>query len=180
VQRAQVDSALRELSDRASDGLVEPWPTLVRRAATRSRSELPELLDRAVAGTDLGLGRPPRWWRMAGLMQLLLLSLAGVGLLWLVALFGVSWLQLPDPPLPHWGPLPVPTGLLVAGLALGWLLSVISGLFAKTGARRAGRRAGRRLAVRVEQLAQEVVVEPVERELAAYTELTQALSRVRG
>jgi GTP-binding protein EngB required for normal cell division len=180
VQRAQVDVALRELSEQASAGLAEPWPTLVRRAAARSRADLPDLLDRAVAGTDLGLGRPPRWWKAAGLVQLLLLGVALAGVLWLIALFGIAWLQLPDPPLPHWGRVPVPTGLLLAGLGLGVLLSAISRLVAKAGAGRAARRAGRRLGVRVEQLAQDVVVEPVERELAAYTELTQTLKRVRG
>ena len=180
VQRARVDSALRELSDHASDGLVEPWPTLVRRAATGSRSELPELLDRAVAGTDLGLGRPPRWWRPVGGLQLLLTATAVAGMLWLLALFAVSWLQLPDPPLPHWGPVPVPTIMLVGGLLLGLLVAVISGLFARVGAGRAAGRAGRRLALRVEDLAREVVVEPVERELATHTQLVQALARVRG
>jgi len=180
VQRARVDSALRELAERASQGLAEPWPTLVRNAATSSRSELPELLDRAVAGTDLGLGRPPRWWRAAGAVQLLLVATAAAGLLWLAALFAVSWLQLPDPPLPHWGRLPVPTILLAGGLLLGLLLSAVSGLFAKIGARRRALRARRRLAERVRRLADEAVVEPVERELAAHGALCQALSRVRG
>jgi GTP-binding protein EngB required for normal cell division len=180
VQRARVDSALRELAERACVGLAEPWPTLVRKAATSSRSELPELLDRAVAGTDLGLGRPPRWWRFAGAVQLLLVVTAAAGLLWLAALFAIAWLQLPDPPLPHWGPLPVPTILLAGGLVLGLLLAVVSGLFAKIGARRRAQRARRRLAERVRRLADEVVIEPVERELAAHRALCQALSRVRG
>jgi hypothetical protein len=180
VQRARVDSALRELGERAAEGLAEPWPTVVRRAATGSRADLPELLDRAVAGTDLGLGRRPRWWRAVSAVQLLLVTAALVGLLWLVALFAVAWLQLPDPPLPHWGPLPVPTVLLAAGLLLGLLLSAVSGLFAKVGARRAGWRAGRRLRQRVEQVAQDAVVAPVERELAAHGEFCQALARVRG
>ena len=34
VQRARVDTALRQLTDRATEGLPEPWPGVVRRAAT--------------------------------------------------------------------------------------------------------------------------------------------------
>jgi hypothetical protein len=180
LQRARVDSALRELGDQASAGLAEPWPTVVRRAATSSRPDLPDLLDRAVAGTDLGVGRRPQWWRAVGAAQLLLLVGAMAGLLWLCALFGVAWLQLPDPPLPHWGVLPVPTVLLAAGLVLGLLLALISRIFARVGGRRSARQARRRLAERVDRLAQDVVIEPVEHELAAHTRMCQALSRVRG
>jgi len=69
VQRARVDAAVRELGGRASAGLPEPWPTSVRHAAGAARAELPDLLDRAVAGTDLGIGRRPRWWRALGLLH---------------------------------------------------------------------------------------------------------------
>jgi 50S ribosome-binding GTPase len=180
LQRARVDSALRELGDQASVGLAEPWPTVLRRAATSSRPELPDLLDRAVAGTDLGVGRRPRWWRAVSLAQLLLVGVAIVGLLWLCGLFAVAWLQLPDPPLPHLGVLPVPTVMLAAGLLLGLLLALISRFFARVGGRRSARRARRKLAERVDQLAQDVVIEPVERELAAHTRMCRALSTVRG
>lgn len=180
VQRARVDSALREVGRRASEGLPEPWPTSVRRAATGARDELPDLLDRAVAGTDLGLGRRPVWWRPVNALQRLLAAVAVAGALWLAALFVVAWLQLPDPPLPRWGPLPAPTVMLAAGLALGLLLALVSGLFARAGAARAARRARRGVMERVQRLAQETVVEPVQRELAAHTELCQALTRLRG
>ena len=180
VQRARVDSALREVGHRASEGLSEPWPTSVRRAATESRDELPDLLDRAVAGADLGLGRRPLWWRAVNLVQWLLAVVAITGALWLVALFVVAWLQLPDPPLPRWGELPVPTVMLGGALALGLLLALVSRLFARIGATRAARRARRRVTERVEQVAQETVVEPVQRELAAHAELCQALASLRG
>jgi GTP-binding protein EngB required for normal cell division len=180
LQRARIDSALRSLSEQAATGLADPWPTVLRRAATSSRAELPDLLDRAVAGADLGLGRRPRWWRGVGGLQYLLLAAAIAGLLWLAALFAVAWLQLPDPPLPHWGPVPVPTILLGAGLALGLLVALISRPFAKVGAGRSARRARRALAERVDKLAQDVVIEPVERELAVHAQLVQALARVRG
>jgi hypothetical protein len=180
VQQARVDSALRDVGRRASQGLPEPWPTSVRRAATSARDELPDLLDRAVAGADLGLARRPLWWRAVNALQWLLATVAMTGALWLAALFVVAWLQLPDPPLPHWGPLPVPTVMLIGGAALGLLLALVSSLFARVGAARAARRARHRVTERVRRLAQETVVEPVQRELAAHTELCQALARLRG
>jgi hypothetical protein len=180
VQRARVDTALRELATGAATGLAEPWPTTVRRAAAGSREELPDLLDRAVAGAELGVGRRPRWWRVLGLLQALLVTAAAVGLLWLAALFVLEWLQLPDPPLPHWGPLPVPTVLLGAGLLLGALLALVGRWFARVGARRSARLARRRVAERVAQVAEDAVVAPVERELAAHAAMCRALSRLRS
>ncbi len=180
VQRARVDSALREVGRRASEGLSEPWATSVRRVATGPRDELPDLLDRAVAGTDLGLGRRPLWWRAVNVLQKLLAVVAIAGALWLAALFVVAWLQLPDPPLWEWGPFPVPTVMLAGGVALGLLLALVSGLFATVGAARAARRARRRVIERVDRVAQETVVEPVQRELAAHAELCRSLARLRG
>ncbi len=178
VQRARVDSALRELADAAATGLPDAWAGTVRGAATRRRPELPDLLDRAVAGADLGLADRPRWWRVVGALQVLLALAALVGLVWLAALFVVAWLQLPPPPTWHWGPVPVPTLLLVGGVVLGLLVSRISAGAAATGAWRRADRARRRVRERVEQVAADAVVAPVEQELAAHTTLCRALARL--
>ncbi len=178
VQRARVDSALRVVGDAASQGLDEPWSAAVRRAATARRPELPDLLDRAVAGADLGLADRPRWWRVVGVLQVLLALTALAGLVWLAALFVVAWLQLPPPPTADWGPIPVPTLLLVGGVVLGLLVSRISAGAAATGAWRRAERARRRIRERVEQIADEAVVTPVERELAAHTSLCRAVARL--
>ena len=180
LQRAHVDNALRQISDRAASGLPQPWPQAIRRAATSSQDQMPDLLDQAVAGTDLGLARRPHWWRAAGTLQWLLLAAAAAGLVWLVMLFVVAWLQLPAPPLPRWGRLPVPTILLLCGLVGGFLLAQICGLFARAGARRRAQQARRRLDGRISQLADDAVLGPVERELAARLELCGALARMRG
>ncbi|GAA3602606.1 50S ribosome-binding GTPase [Kineosporia mesophila] len=180
LQRAHVDNALRRISDRASSGLPQPWPQAIRRAATSSQNEMPDLLDRAVAGTDLGLGRRPHWWRAAGTVQWLFLAAAVAGLVWLGVLFVVAWLQLPQPPLPHWGRLPVPTLLLVLGLVSGFVLAQICGMFARTGARRRAGQARRRLNSRISQLAADTVIAPVERELSTHVLIRSALARMRG
>ncbi|GLY30791.1 YfjP family GTPase [Kineosporia sp. NBRC 101731] len=179
LQRAHVDNALRRISDRAASGLPQPWPQAIRRAATSSQDQMPDLLDRAVAGTDLGLGRRPHWWRVTGTVQWLLLAAAVTGLVWLGMLFVVAWLQLPQPPLPRWERIPVPTLLLVLGLVSGFFLAQVGGIFARTGARRRARQARRRLEGRISQLAADVVLRPVEEELSAHRQLCSALARMR-
>jgi hypothetical protein len=178
VQRARVDSALRVVADGAAEGLPEGWAATVRGAATRRRPELPDLLDRAVAGADLGIAERPRWWRVVGVLQVLLALVALVGFLWLAALFLVAWLQLPPPPTAHWGAIPLPTLLLVGGVVLGLLVSRISAGAAATGAWRRAERARRRVRERVEHVADDAVIGPVERELAAHTSLCRAIARL--
>jgi energy-coupling factor transporter ATP-binding protein EcfA2 len=178
VQRARVDSALRDLSEHASEGLAEPWPDVVRAASTRRRAELPDLLDRAVAGADLEIGRRPRWWRVVGVLQVLLALVVVVGLVWLAALFVIAWLQLPRPPTPELGVVPVPTLLLLGGVVAGILVALLSGWAARVGARRSAARARRRLEERVRGVADDAVIGPVQRELSAHTDLCSAVARV--
>jgi hypothetical protein len=114
------------------------------------------------------------------MLQMLLATTAVVGLGWLAVLFGVAWLQLPPPPLPTWGPIPLPTILLAGGLVAGVGIALLSRLAARIGARVRRARLRVRLQERVESLARDVVLDPVERELAAYADLRDAIGRLRG
>ncbi len=178
--RAGVRTAVRALGATAGAGLPDPWPELVSTAARRDEAALPDRLDAAVAGADLGPDRRPRWWALTGAAQRLLATVALVGGLWLLVLFGWSYLQLGDPPVPHVGRLPVPTLLLVPGVLAGLLLALLSRRLAGWGARRRARAARRRLEDRVDRVAAEAVLEPVEEELAAYERWCAALRRARG
>jgi GTP-binding protein EngB required for normal cell division len=175
VQRARVDTALRQLTDRASEGLPEPWPAVVRRAATGGTADLPELLDRTVAGTDLGTSRRPRWELPVGFLQAVLAVAATAGLVWLLVLLALDWLKFPEPPLPHVGRVPVPTLLLVGGALAGLLLAFLSRRLAAVGGRRRARAARRRLRRRVEQVAEQRVLAPVAEELSVHTRLCEAV-----
>src|SRR4029450_647317 len=99
VQRARVDSALRELTARATDGLPEPWPRVVRQAAPSATADLPDLLDRTVAGTNLGTVRRPRWELPVGFLQAVLAVAAVAGLGWLLVVLGAGLVAVPRPPL---------------------------------------------------------------------------------
>ena len=178
VARARVDTALRNLTDHATEGLPEPWPGVVRRTAVRSTAALPDLLDRTVAGTDLGVGRQPRWWMLAGFLQAVLAVAAVAGLLWLLVLLVLDWFRFPEPPTPDVGVVPLPTLLLAGGVLAGLLLALLARRLATVGARRRGVRARRRIAARVESVADEQVLAPIEAELAVHSQLCAAVDRL--
>lgn len=176
VGQARSASALRQAADAATGDLDGPWPGLVRRAATAAEGELPDLLDRAVASTDLGVDRGPRWWAPVGVLQLVLAAVVAVGVLWLVALFAVAWLQLPDPPLPRLGEVPWPTVLLLGGAVAGLVLAAVVARLNAVGARRRARTARRRLRAAVATTVEASVLAPIRLELEAHDELCAALA----
>jgi predicted GTPase len=180
VQRAEVSAASRALAARAAEGLPDPWPGLVRGAATRDEDGLAERLDRAVAGTPLP-DRRPRWWTVFGVLQRMLAVVAAVGALWLVALAGLGWLQLGDAvPTPDLEGFPVPTVLLLGGLLVGLLVGGLTRWANGIGARRRGRVAARRLRERVSGVAEEGILAPVAAELDAFGALCGAVAVARG
>lgn len=111
------------------------------------------------------------------LLQWLLLAAALVGGLWLLALAGAGFLQLPEPATPRTAGFPVPTLLLVGGVGLGVLLAVLCRFLVAGTARRRARAADRRLREGVRDVARELVVAPVEAELAAYTAVRTGLTK---
>jgi len=180
VQREQVAAATRALAAGASQGLPAPWPNVVRRAATAREEQVADRLDRAVGGADLHRGRP-RWWTVAGWLQkvLSLAVLAGVG--WLLALVALAWLQLDDVvPLPEARGVPVPTLLLLGGVAAGLALAFLVRLINGAAAGRRARAADRSLRARVDEVADELVLAPVEAELDVHRRLSRLLGEASG
>jgi hypothetical protein len=180
VQRAQVDTAARRLADRASDGLPAPWPRLVRAAALVADDQIADRLDGAVSGTDLRVTRP-RWWRLAGVLQWGVAATALAGALWLLALGVLAYLRVDDiVPVPEIEGIPLPTWLLVVGVLTGIELSILMRLLNGAGARRRARRAAKALRAEIEIVAQELVVEPVERELEVHERFCAAVEAARA
>jgi energy-coupling factor transporter ATP-binding protein EcfA2 len=176
VQHAQVATAIRGLADRAADGLPAPWPALVRDAATANEEKVADRLDRAVGGADLRVTRP-RWWRVAGLLQGVLALAVAAGIVWLLALAVFAFLRVEDVvPLPELRGIPIPTWLLVGGALAGILLAFLARLANGVGARRRSRKAERTLRQQVGEVAQKLVVGPVEHELEAHRQLRSSLA----
>jgi energy-coupling factor transporter ATP-binding protein EcfA2 len=178
VQQAGVGRAVRAAREQASAHLPDPWRDGLRDDLSAREVALPDALDRAVAGVDLGADRTPAWWRGVGALQMLLLVPVAVGALWLLALVGLGLLQLDDVlPVPQVSGLPLPTLLLVLGLLAGALLAVLARPFTRLTARRRRRRAEARLRAQVEEVAVREVLEPLAVARAAYEVHRKALER---
>jgi len=178
VQEARVQDAVRAARDAAGDGLPAGWRDSLRGTVQLAEKTLPDRLDRAVAGTELGADKVPLWWRGVGALQWLLLAAALVGALWLLALVGLSYLQLDDVlPLPRVEGIPLPTLLLVAGLLSGLLLAVLCRPLTGATANRRAKAAGKRLRERVATVAQDELLAPMIEHRATYERFCTAVRK---
>lgn len=169
IQRARVDTEVRALADDASAGLGRPWAEAVRRASTSRITDLNDRLDAAVGGTDLGVAKMPWWAGAVRAIQWVLIITALLGGAWLAALAVMGYLKVPEPSTPDVGPLPLPTLLLLGGVALGVLLALVCRWLVSATAHHKAAAADRRLRAAVHEVADELVVQPVAAELAAYS-----------
>jgi GTP-binding protein EngB required for normal cell division len=176
VQRARVDSAVRGVAEDVAEDLSAPWADAVRRASVSRLPDLNDALDKAVAGTDLGVSRRPLWWRLVRLLQWLLLLAAFVGALWLGVLVALDYLQIPEPSTPRYGGLPLPTLMLLGGVVMGIVLGLLSRVFVGWSARSRARAAEKRLRAAISEVTERLVVEPIDEELAAYRSTREGLA----
>jgi GTPase Era involved in 16S rRNA processing len=178
VQRARVDTEVRTLADEVSAGLNQPWVDAVHRASVSRLDELGDRLDAALAATEVGASRTPAWaWLVRG-VQWLLLAAAVAGLVWTGVLLGTG--KLSDGDTPQVGGVALALVLLVGGLVLGIVLGLVCRLAVASVARSRAELAGRRLRAAVSEVSHELVVAPVEAELAAYTAVRSGLERARS
>jgi GTP-binding protein EngB required for normal cell division len=180
AQKSAVGLSVRSVAARAAAPLPTVWAPALNAAARSKTTDLPDALDRAVAKTDLGMARKPLWWRGVGLLQWLFLLAAVGGLGWLIVGYAVRALSLPALIYPKVGEVPLPTLLLLGGLALGVLLWLLLKPIVNWGARRARRRAEQRLRTSITEVAREFVVAPVREVLHAYAQAREALTAVRS
>jgi hypothetical protein len=87
---------------------------------------------------------------------------------------------VPAPSTPRYHGFPLPTLLLVGGVAVGLVLAMVSRVLVGLSARARARRAGRRLRARMAELTDELVVGPMRAELEAYGRATDGITRARG
>jgi GTPase Era involved in 16S rRNA processing len=175
LQRARVDTAVRSVADEAAADLTHPWGVAVRRASVSRLDDLNDALDRAVSGTDLGVGRTPLWWQGVRVLQWVLFLSALAGGLWLAGLAVMGYLQLPAPDTPDYQGFAVPTLMLLGGVVAGVLLALVARMLSALAARRRARSADRRLRTAIAEVTEDLVVEPIEGEIRAYRTVRDGL-----
>ncbi len=180
VQKARVETTVRSMCDDVSRGLAQPWVRAVRHASTARFDDLEDRLDRAVTTTELGVSGTPAWCRGVRVLQWVLFLTALGGAAWLAVLAGMAYLQMPTPQTPDYLGFPVPTLMLVAGVVAGVGLALLSRALIAVGARSRARKAEKRLREAVSAVCEELVVEPVAAELAAYRSTWEGLRKARG
>ncbi|WP_281964731.1 YfjP family GTPase [Serinicoccus marinus] len=157
--RANVQLATRRLGEDVGGQLPQRWADAVLEAASPPEDTLADALDQAIVGVPLRT-RTPFWWSVLGMLQLLFAATAVVGLLWLVLLVVLGWLQLPVDA-PFWGPVPIPLALLVGGVLAGLLLALIGRLAAGVGAARRRRHVQQVLDDAIDEVSYRHVRKPV-------------------
>jgi GTPase Era involved in 16S rRNA processing len=168
VQRARLDSAVRDIADRATAGMPRAWEDAVRAASIAKVDHYTAGLDEAVAHTDLGVSKTPWWWRAVQALQWLLLATALAGLGWMLGVAAISLARDPDPTVPTAAGVWVPVLMLVGGLAAGLVLGLVSRVAAEASARARARRADERLRSAIRRVTDIVVVGPMQDEVDAY------------
>jgi hypothetical protein len=143
-------------------------------------ADIPDALDVAVATTDLGMARPPAWWRVIGAVQWVAVLAALAGLVWLGVRYALFLLALPELATPSAGGIPVPTALLGGGLLGGLLLALLVRPVVRVAARRRRRRAEVRLRAAVARVTDDLVLEPFRTVLRAYADARAALRDARN
>jgi GTP-binding protein EngB required for normal cell division len=176
--RAAAGAAVRRYVDDTTADVPDAWALDAR--ARVGTADLGDDLDRAVGGTTLLPDRAPAWARALGVLQWVLLAAAVAGAVWLGLLAGMAYLHLPEPETPVWGPLPVPTALLLGGLLAGVLLALLAAVLARVAAGRRARAARTRLLAAVGAVARARVVDPVAGVLADLATCRDQARRAAG
>ncbi len=180
VQRARVDTAVRHVADEVSGGMARPWVSAIRRASTSEGAGFADAVDKAVADTPLGVDRLPSWCRAVQALQWAMIVVALVGAVWLGILAVLGYLQVSEPSTPHAGGLPLPTLLLLGGIAVGVLVALASRVLAGIGARTRARGAEKRLRSAIAGVTETMILSPVDVELKAYRKTREGLQRALG
>jgi GTP-binding protein EngB required for normal cell division len=178
AQQAEVDNAITSLTDEVGAELPEPWPASVRAAARSRAGDIPAALGAAIADALPAENQVTPWWRVVAGWQGVLLGCAVTAVAWMVLVLFIGVFH----PLDHAPGLFTDVGLLpwvavmtVAFLLLGWLTAIGSMTLVVRTADREREQTEAAMRESVRQVAQRMVLEPLERELAEYDRFREHL-----
>ena len=183
AQQADIDTALTKLADEVGAPLPKPWSQTTRSAARAKAEELP-----AAIGVALGESIPEEnkitpWWRLVGALQGLLLGCVIVGLAWAAVVLALGVFHAVSNAPRLFGDaslLPWIIIMIVAFLLLGWLTAAGCMNLVRSAAGRERARALEAMRARIGLVAREMVLIPVEQELAEYGRFRDELRIAAG
>ncbi len=181
VQRTRSEAAVVGAVRDVTASMPEPWPELIRSAATPDLDVLNDRIDAAIGhSVRVGHTTPPRWWHAINAVQLVLAIATVVGVVWLGLLAFGAYLQLPDVPTPDYRGIPIPTGLLIGGIAIGLLLAFVARRLASVGAKRRAWAVRKRAEAAVADVASDLILGPMQSELDRRDRLRELLETAAG
>ncbi|MEU7002457.1 ABC transporter [Nonomuraea sp. NPDC046570] len=185
AQPAEVDNAVQALSDGLTIGMHETWRGAVQHAARSRTGQLPKALSEELSEVTPRLDRVPAWWRVLKVWQYLLVLAFVASVVWAgtALVYGVFSVGRPPSGLSLFGDastLPWVALMMAAVLGLGALSGVAARNFVSLGAARERDGIEREMRRRVGAIAESMVVEPVERELARHHDFFVALKGLSG
>lgn len=182
VAQAEVSRTLRGVGQRLTERVGPTWSGATTELLRAQIGPVTDALDSRISRSIQSLRQPPRWWRPVSFAQTALFALLAVGALWLLGLILAQTFLLIDIDAitPRVEGLPVPTVLVLAAVVLGIVLAGIAGLLARLGARRQARRATARLREQVADVADELVLDPLQTMLADAELATELLNRAQA
>jgi hypothetical protein len=149
----------------------------IRRASVSQGEDFADSVDRAVGETPMGMGSVPGWCKAVRGLQWLLIVAALAGAVWLGVLAVMAYLQVSTPDPPSSSGLPLPTALLLGGVAAGILLALVSRVLVAISARSRARAAEKRLRNAIGQVTERMILQPIDAELDAYRKAREGLQR---
>lgn len=171
-----VDLATRRFVQEASEGLPLRWALAVESAVNRGEGPLADALDQAVVATPLRARRPV-WWLVVNVLQWALGSLAMLGVVWYLLVWGLGLLRVPAPEVPLvLGVLPVPLLLVIGSILVGLALGLMSRWWSKVGARHRRRVIAKRLGDAIGQVADDRVRVPIDEVLHRHRQTREHLA----
>lgn len=178
--RARMSRAVDEFALSLAGQAPNPWPGRLADALEEEKDALPDEVDYALTHTDFR-GAERSWtWLPLNIVQWLSFLMAIAGLVWLLALAGFDFLQVPKPPMPMleglWVPVPVPTAMIIAGLGLGIVLGALAAVLNSFVAASRKRRARRALRSSLRDAAERTVVARAQGELDRAARLEACLA----
>ena len=179
VQRARVDTEVRALADDVSHGMTPPWVDAVHRASVARLDDLGDRLDAALAAAEIGAARIPVWAGLVRVLQWLLLGAAVAGLVWTGRAARVRQALRPRHP-PGRRRRPGPGAARRRARAGHRDRAGVPPRRSPAPPAGAPSSADQRLRAAVSEVSRELVVVPVEAELAAYTAVRAGVDRARA